>query len=169
MSNASPTGNDLIRVGRVSAVYEQRLTVRVEFPDRSGLISKELPVLVPLTLKNHAYALPDPGEHVVCVFLDNGISEGFVFGAIYDGKNPPPCMDKDRYYIEFEGGAHILADRREKTMQIRDFYGSFIKFEKEDIILQSKHHIHLNPHNNPEIPLGPLPGAAHVASTLGGE
>lgn len=145
MSRQNPSANDVIRVGRVTAVYEERHTVTVEFQDRGdGLVTKELPVGVPLTRKNHAYSLPDEGEHVVCAFYGNGLAEGVVLCSIYDEKNAPPCQDRDRYYIEFEGGAHILIDRRDKVFQIQDFHGSYILMKDTDIHIKAKRFIYLN-------------------------
>jgi phage baseplate assembly protein V len=152
MSRKAPTANDIIRVGRVTAVYEERHTVTVEFRDYGdGIVTKELPVGVPLTRKNHFYALPDEGEHVVCVFYGNGLSEGVVLCAIYDAKNPPPSQDRDRYYIEFEGGAHILVDRKERFIQIRDFEGSWLKMKGGSIYAESSGgFVDLNLHQEPE-------------------
>lgn len=161
-----------LRYGYVSAYDAVRHMARIRFPDKDSLVSFWLPVLVLNSKRNKQEAHLDIDEHVACIMLGNGLEAGIVLGAIWDDKNLPPCQNHDRFCMEFDGKdgkAHLFVDREQKIMQIRDFYGSFIKFENEDIILQSKHHIHLNPHNNPAIPLGPLPGAAHVASTLGGE
>lgn len=137
MSRASPTTNDIIRVGRVSAVFSERHTVTVEFPDRERLVSKELPVSAAATLKNHGYSLPDPGEHVVCAFFGNGLSEGVVLARIYDTSNLPPSSDKDKFFFEAEGGAHILFDRKKRIVQIRGFEGEFIKIQGGSIYVES--------------------------------
>lgn len=137
MGRKKLTSNDIHHIGIVSAVFPERCTATVRLPDLDDLVTKELRVLQPFTLKNHAYFLPDPGEHVLCEFLGNGFSEGFVVGAFYDKTNPPPCKDKDRCYIEFEGGAHILVDRKERFIQIRDFDGGFIKMKGGHIFLES--------------------------------
>ena len=152
MSRKEASANDVIRVGRVVAVFEEHHTVTVEFQDRGdGIVTKELPVGVSLTLKNHAHALPDEGEHVVCAFYGNGLAEGVVLCAIYDEKNHPPCCDRDRYYIEFEGGAHLLVDRKERFIQIRDFEGSWIKMKNGSIFMESATpYIDLNFHQEPE-------------------
>lgn len=137
MSRASPTVNDIIRVGRVSAVFPARHTVTVEFPDRERFISKELPVAVSASLKNHGYGLPDPGEHVVCAFFGNGLSEGIVLARVYDTNNPPPCSDKDKFFFEAEGGAHVLFDRKKRIVQICGFEGEFIKIQGGSIYIES--------------------------------
>ena len=145
MSRSEPTANDIVRVGKVAAKYEERHTVTVNFEDRGdGLTTKELPVGTSLTLKNHSYALPDVGEHVICLFYGNGLSEGVVISTIYDKKNSPPCANEDRYYFEFEGGAHVLVDRKDKFIQIQDFEGSFILMKDGDISIQAAANIHLN-------------------------
>ena len=150
MSRAAPTANDIVRVGKVVATYPERHTVTVKFEDRGdGLTTKELPVGTSLTLKNHSYALPDIGEHVVCLFYGNGLSEGVVISAVYDNKNLPPCGNQDRYYFEVEGGAHLLVDRKEKFIRIRDFEGSFILMKGGDIIIQAAQNLHLNPGAEP--------------------
>ena len=129
--------NDIHHFGIVSAVFEERCTATVRLPDLDDLVTGELRVVQPFTYKNHGYFLPDPGEHVVCEFSGNGFSEGWITGAIYDEKNPPPCRDKDRYYLEFEGGAHILIDRRERFIQVRDFDGGFLKMKGKKVFLEA--------------------------------
>ena len=128
MSRKEPSANDVIRVGHVVAVYEERHTVSVKFEDRGdGIVTKELPVGSLLTLKNHAYALPDEGEHVVCAFYGNGLAEGVMLGSIYDLVNLPPHRDRDRYYLEFEDDAIFHYDRKERVMELKDSFGSAIR------------------------------------------
>ena len=145
MSRKQPTVNDVIRVGRVSAVFPERNAAIVLFPDRDGLVSKELSVGQRNTLKNKDEVLPDPGEHVICAFFGNGLSEGVVLCSVFDRKNNPMVGDKDRRLVIFENGAHFFHDRRQNILQIMDHFGSFVLFKDADIIIQSKRHVHINP------------------------
>ena len=158
-----------LRYGYVSAYDAKRHMARITFPDKDNLVSHWLPVLVWNSKKNKHECHLDIDEHVACLMLGNGLELGIVLGAVWDDKNLPPCQNHDRFCMEFDGKdgskAHILVDRAQKIMQLVDFDGSFIKFANEDIVIQSKHHIHLNPHTNAPVPLI----ASHVASTLGGE
>ena len=159
MSRKNPTVNDVIRVGRVSAVYPERGTVTVQFPDRDGLVSKELSIGQKNTFKNKDECLCDPGEHVVCAFYGNGLSEGVVLCSIYDRKNNPLVGNKDIRLIIFENGTSLFHDRKENIMQIMDHYGSFVLFKDGDIILQSARNIHLNPGD-----IAPIQIAPHLES-----
>ena len=161
MSRKEPTVNDAIRVGRISAVYPERCTATVLFPDRDGLVSKELSIGQRNTLKNNDECLYDPGEHVLCAFYGNGLSEGAVLCSIYDANNLPMVGDKDRRLVVFEDGAHIFHDRKNHIFQIMDYYGSFILFKDGDIVQQSARHVHLNPH---DIPAENVKGPAHLAA-----
>lgn len=116
MSRAEPTVNDVIRVGKVSAVFPERSTATVEFKDRDGLVSKELAIMQGNTLKDRDYRLMDVGEHVVCAFFGNGLSEGVVLGAIYDRKNDNDTNDVDVRRTTFEDGADILYNRKEHRL-----------------------------------------------------
>lgn len=124
-----------MRVGIVSSVDENDCTVRVRFPDLSGIVSAPLQMVMPFTQRNHAYFLPDVNDQVVCIFLGNGIEHGFCIGAVYSKKNPPVCRNKDRYYIEFDGGAHVLVDRAQKVIQVKGFNGEFMKFNNGDMMV----------------------------------
>lgn len=138
MSRKEPSINDVIRVGRVSAVYPERHTVKVDFPDRGdGLVTKELSVTSSLTRKNHFYALPDEGEHVICAFYGNGLSEGAVLGSIYDKGNTPPIPDRDIYSVVFEDGTQVTVDRKNHVVEIRDSYESVLHFEDGNILLKA--------------------------------
>lgn len=112
MSRKEPTVNDVIRVGRISAVFPERGTATVTFPDRGGLVSKEIPIGQPNTLLNKDYVLPDPGEHVVCAFFGNGLSEGVVLCSIYDAKNVPATNDPDKRTVLFPDGTRLEYDRK---------------------------------------------------------
>jgi phage baseplate assembly protein V len=126
-------------------VYQERHTATVEFKDRGdGLVTKELPVSALLTRKNHAYAMPDEGEHVICAFYGNGLEEGVILGAIYDGKNAPPQQDRDTYYIKFEDDTSLSIDRKKHVVEVRDHYGSYIKFENGNIYIMAKENVYIN-------------------------
>lgn len=76
---------NLIRSGRVNSVNKTEGTVRVLFEDRDNLISNDLPVL-------ESAAIPDPGDQVLCIFLGNGIEDGFCLGRFFSKENPPPTL-----------------------------------------------------------------------------
>ncbi|MGG1599315.1 hypothetical protein [Paenibacillus naphthalenovorans] len=74
---------NLIRVGRVSSRSLTNGTVQVVFHDRDDMVSKDLPVL-------EAATIPNIGDQVACIFLGNGIEDGFCLGRFYSEENPPP-------------------------------------------------------------------------------
>lgn len=117
MSRREPTANDVVRVGRVSAVYPERGTVAVEFPDRERLVSKELAVGQRNTRRNADEVHLDVGEKVVCAFYGNGLAEGVVLGCIYDTKNPPKVGAADQRTLTFQDGTRIFYNR--KTHELR--------------------------------------------------
>lgn len=126
-----------VRIGHVSSVNENNCTVRVIFPDASNLVSGPLQMVMPFTQKNHAFFLPDIGEQVYCLLMGNGIEQGICLGAVYSKNHQVICKNKDRYYCEFEGGAHILVDRKEKFVQILGFSGELIKLKAGDIFIDT--------------------------------
>jgi phage baseplate assembly protein V len=103
--------DDIVRVGQVSAVDDNAGTVRVTFADRDGKVSYNLPVLVPQTLKNKDYAMPDVDEMVVCVFLPSGPEQGFVLGSAYNHADTPPVKDRNKRHLLFDDGTWLEYDR----------------------------------------------------------
>ena len=103
---------NVIRIGIVTQVYDDRATVRVQFPDDDKEVSWEFPVLQRKTLKDKDYWLPDVGEHVVVVMLPYGQEQGFVIGAIYSDAEKPPESTRDKRVIVFEDGTRIEYDRK---------------------------------------------------------
>lgn len=99
--------NDLIMIGTITAIYPGEATARVSFSDRDDSTSKELPILFPRAKGIEVYAMPEVGEEVLCIFLPNGIEEGFVIGAYYNDVNKPPINDKNIKIIKFEDGNYI--------------------------------------------------------------
>ncbi|MCX7999774.1 MAG: phage baseplate assembly protein V [Leptospiraceae bacterium] len=109
----------MIKVGRVVAVDEKRACVRVELTDCDGVITYWLPVVVPKTQHDKFYFLPDIGEEVVCAFLEHGIEQGFVLGAIYNEKDRVPVVNKDKYHVRFADGTEIEYDRKNHKLKIK--------------------------------------------------
>ena len=108
----------MIRIGRVVAVDSLRAKVRVEIPDTDGVVSYWLPVLHKKTQLDKYYHLPDIGELVVVVFLDYGVEEGFVLGAIYNDIDLPPEFDRNVAEIKFSDGTTVKYDKNTKKLYI---------------------------------------------------
>lgn len=102
----------MIKVGTVVAVDEKTCRVRVQLPDNDGVVTYWLPVVVNKSQKDKFYWLPDIGEEVICAFLEHGIEQGFVLGAIYNEKDKVPVENKDKFHIRFEDGTWIEYDRK---------------------------------------------------------
>jgi len=103
---------NVIRIGIVTQVYDDRATVRVQFPDDDEEVSWEFPVLQRKTLRDKDYWLPDIGEHVVVVMLPYGQEQGFVIGALYSDAEKPPESTRDKKVIVFEDGTRVEYDRK---------------------------------------------------------
>jgi phage baseplate assembly protein V len=103
---------NLIRVGQVSSVNEAKGTVRVKFDDKDSLISPELPML------DSEYNIPSIGDQVLCLFLPNGLQQGFCLNGFFSEVNPPPIQDKNIYFKDFGDGTSIKYNRQTRVLDI---------------------------------------------------
>jgi len=108
------------RRGIVVAVDEKTARVRVRFPDLDDMTSWWLPVIVPKSLKDKHYFMPDIGEIVVVLPDEDGdFTNGYVLGAIYTAKTPPPPgSDKNKHIIRFEDGTEVEYDRASHLLRV---------------------------------------------------
>ena len=112
-----PGIDEIVRVGHVVSVNENH-TVRVKFSDRDGMVSYDLPVLVPSTVDPQDYDLPAEQTPVVCLFLPNGQQQGFVIGAYYSQANPPPVPNRHKHSRTFKDGTFIEYDQGTHTLTV---------------------------------------------------
>lgn len=104
--------SNMIRVGVVSSVNEKNGTVKVVFDDKDNLVSAELPLL------SHEYSIPEIKQQVLCLFLANGLQQGFCLGSFYSLISMPPVQDKNIYYKKFDDGTWIQYDKVTKELNI---------------------------------------------------
>ena len=108
------------------------------------MVSAWLPVAVPNSRKNKDEFHLDIGEHVYCNMLGNGLEAGVVLCSIWDDKNQPPVGDQDIRHTTFDDGTTVFQDRKNKVFQIKDSYGSYIRFEKGNIYIKSANKVYIN-------------------------
>ncbi len=106
----------VLRFAVVTKVLEDKGMVRVELKDADELVSYEIPVLQPKTLKDKFYWMPDKGEHGAVLFAGNGVEQGVWLGAIFSEQDKPPVKSKDKLHIMFEDETFIEYDREESKL-----------------------------------------------------
>ncbi|MBO4779891.1 MAG: phage baseplate assembly protein V [Selenomonadaceae bacterium] len=123
---------EIVKEGRVTATYPERHSARVEFEDKDGLISAELPVLTPYAWQNKSYALPDVGEIVVVLFATNAdqTGTGWIIGSRFHDNSPPNANSQDKTRIDFADGTFIEYDRASHELNISCVGEIKIKGEK---------------------------------------
>lgn len=112
----SSVAKELFRIGVVKSTDPEKATVRVEIEDADKLQSFDLPVIVRNTLKNKDYWMPDIDEQVVCFFLGNGLSSGFILGSFYQDVDTPPVKEQDKRHVLFGDGSWLQYDRKEHLL-----------------------------------------------------
>jgi phage baseplate assembly protein V len=133
----------MICVGKVCSIDPEHCTVRVIFEDRN-LVSYDLPVLVRQTKINKDFYMPDIGEHVVCVFLDNGSEQGFVLGAFYSKEDRvSSVVNSEKRRIDFGDGSWLEFDRSTGAYIVHITGDFVIESEKHGVIKASR--LDLNP------------------------
>lgn len=108
----------LIRIGEVSSVNAAAGTARVVFDDENSLVSNDLQVLQKNTINNKDYYMPDVGEDVICLFLPNGIEEGFILGSVYAGEITPPESSCNKRTVVFSDDTKISYDRETHILSV---------------------------------------------------
>lgn len=103
---------NIVRVGRISSINDSKGTVRVKFDDKDDMVSGELPMF------DFEYRLPQIEQPVLCIFLPNGISQGFCFGGFYSENNLPPVSDRNIYFKDFGDGTSIQYNKTSKELVI---------------------------------------------------
>lgn len=75
---------NVIRVGKVSAIDYQAGMVRVVYHDKDDSVTRPIPML------SLEYKMPEIGDQVLVVHLSNGTEAGVVLGRPWSDKNRPP-------------------------------------------------------------------------------
>lgn len=94
----------ITRVGRVTQVHSNSAKVTVAFEDEK---SSSLPI--PMLTMNREYSMPQVGDRVVTLHLENGSSKAFVLGTYYSGGGLVPAANKG-YRKDYEGGAYTTCN-----------------------------------------------------------
>jgi phage baseplate assembly protein V len=134
----------VLRFGYISVFDAEKKLARVRFPDKDDLVSWWLQVVVINTLENQDEINFDPGEHVACLMAGNGIERGVVLGALWDKKNEPPVGDQDIRVTKYKDGTTVQVDRKNHIVEVKDHYGSYIRFEGGNIHLIAAGNVHIN-------------------------
>lgn len=113
MSKEMALIRNLIRVGDVSTVDATAGTVEVVFADRDNAVSGPLPCM------SSEYNLPAVGDQVLCLFLGNGIEQGFCLGSFYSDVNPPPATNKEMYKKKIDDDVFFEVDKNTKELTIK--------------------------------------------------
>ncbi|MBQ9487273.1 MAG: phage baseplate assembly protein V [Selenomonadaceae bacterium] len=131
---------DLVKEGIVSEVYPARHSARVTFEDKDNVVSAELPIMTLWALDNKAYALPDIGETVLCLFATNAdtTGEGWIIGSRFHDKSKPNANAQDVMRIDFKDGTSVEYNRKQHALKVECKGTLEIKCDKEISIVSEE-------------------------------
>jgi phage baseplate assembly protein V len=105
-------------VGTIQELDAKAMKARVLFPDKEGLVSPFMPLVVSWAQENRAYRMPDMGEQVACL-MDDNLESGCIVGSIYGGSETPPEESGDVAAVHFSDGTVVRHDRASKTLSVQ--------------------------------------------------
>ena len=126
----------VMRLGEIVEVQPEQHKARVVFDDDDSLVSDLLPIIVPNSLENKDFHLPDIGEDVLCLFGTSGLEDGYILGSIYAGEIAPPSESKDVRMVKFADGSVFKFDRKSSTFEI-EIGSTKIKFDKNNVEVET--------------------------------
>jgi len=103
---------NLIRIGKVSSIDAAKGTVRVTLEDQQDIVSNDLPMMA------FEYYMPKVNDLVLCLFLGNGISQGFCLGRYFNEIDRPPVTNEKIYCRDFGDGTSIQYNKESKELAI---------------------------------------------------
>lgn len=105
-------------VGIIQEIDAKAMKARVNFPDKEGLVSPMMPLVVAWAQANRSYCMPDIGEQVACL-MDDNLESGCIVGSIYGGSETPPEESGDVAAVHFSDGTVVRHDRASKTLTVQ--------------------------------------------------
>lgn len=124
--------SELTKVGECSTVDFESGTITVTFPDREGVVSRSLPLVIPPGV-GQWNGLPRPKDMVLCLMLGNGISNGFCVGRVPDKWFGKPNQEG----IFYEDGSHVFYDTESKILYGKLMGGAVIE-SPENVTVKAK-------------------------------
>ena len=123
----------LVKEGKVTAINAETHMVRVEFEDKDGMTSDEMPVLTTCAFGNKFYAMPDVGDMVVCLFASNSdmTGNGWIIGSRFNDKSTPNAKSADVMRMDFKDGTFVEYNRESHEMKIRCEGKVFVEAKKD--------------------------------------
>jgi phage baseplate assembly protein V len=103
---------NLIRIGTVSSINYAKGTIRICLEDQDSVVTDELPML------SFEYEMPNVDDPVLCLFLGNGITNGFCLGRYFYADDQPNPNGADIYCKRFLRQARLVYDRSSKTLTL---------------------------------------------------
>ncbi|MCL2201269.1 MAG: phage baseplate assembly protein V [Oscillospiraceae bacterium] len=110
---------DAIRVGIISSIDPTKGTAQVTFEDREDMVSGELSVIMPVTGSNQIYMMPAVNERVLCVFIPDSPSDGFILGSYYSEGRLPPVSSAEKVHMRFKDGSYVEYDNSSSTLTVK--------------------------------------------------
>nr|WP_145402955.1 hypothetical protein [Paenibacillus xylanexedens] len=114
--------SELIKMGECSTVDFESGTITVTFPDREGVVSRSLPLVIPAG-SGQWNGLPRPKDTVLCVMLGNGLSNGFCVGRVPDVWPGTPGQEG----VFFEDGSLVFYDTESATLHVNSVGAAVIE------------------------------------------
>jgi len=115
--NSKPSGGKW-KYGIVTEIDPAKMMVRCQLPGMGNIITPWLLLIVPNTLKNKDYYLPDIGEQLV-ILLDENSEMGCAIGAVYSTKDTPAISNLNKRRVDFDDGSSIEYDRGTHVLEIK--------------------------------------------------
>lgn len=102
----------IIRLGKVTAIFDETGYVQVTFFDR-----EEEPREIPMFSFISEYNMPEMGDTVLCLFLPFTPS-GFCLGKWFSETNKPPANNRNIWFKSLRKKGAISFDDRTETLTI---------------------------------------------------
>ena len=102
----------VLQTGTVKSVDYAAGTVCVTFTDISDSGADDIPMFGPV------YKMPDVGDTVACIFLDNNPARDFCLGKPFSDDSLPVVSGKGIFCLDLFGEGFIKYDRASKTLTL---------------------------------------------------
>lgn len=105
--------NDVIRIGKVSAIDYEKGLISVYYEDRTAMVTGMMPVL-----SNGRYKMPNIGDSILVAHLSNGTNAAVVLGTVFNEVNVPKVSGQNVYYEEMSDNTMISSDGTDITLKV---------------------------------------------------